>query len=111
MTDSEQNGPGPGSGRLDTMCIPIEKRDETAEHVDYVYKSALWISDADRKGRPRIAKHEEGMLRLQKSSGKVTVLIPIAGLNSVEVTTRAVFKLKSHWKRKEFPDKTGYYSG
>jgi hypothetical protein len=77
------------------VYISIQKSSETAADAIYI----LELVDGQR-----------GRVRIDKTSGEVSQIEALPGDELGQLYKRAVHKLRQHWEKGEFPDKTCWAS-
>jgi hypothetical protein len=77
------------------IYIAIRKIEETENTVSFSYSSV---------------ESQLGAVKLCKSSGEVSLAEPAPNDAQGRLFSRVAFKLKKHWEKGEFPDKTCWAS-
>ena len=96
---------------VDSQCIVIEKHNETDNDATYRFVADIWEPDPEIRGRSRIAGQTAGLLRIIKSSGDVLLDQPMPEDTNDRRFSRAARKIKQHWDRNEYPEKTMFACG
>ncbi len=77
------------------MYIPIRKVDDQEFHVDFSYG---------------IDDQQDGVLRVQKGTGDISIIRPASGDERLAIYMRAARKMKQHWLKGEYPESTCWAS-
>jgi hypothetical protein len=93
------------------MSILIVKAAETPESVDYTFESDVYDRDPRFRDRMRIIGQSNGILRLLKNTGEITLLKPMDLDIENKCFERAAEKVRRHWEANELPDRTQWASG
>ncbi len=101
----------PRGRSIDWQCIVIEKHTETDDDATYRFIADIWESNPEIRGRSQIAGQAQGLLRNIKSSGEVLLDQPMPGDTNDRRFNSAARKLKQHWSRGEYPEKTMFACG
>lgn len=96
---------------LDAQYIEIERISQSKQNVDYLVTSALWDIDPRFRSRNIKAGSASCILRINKSTGKITVVYPLAFDESGRILSRAKQALNKTYDNGEFPEKICWASG
>ncbi len=101
----------PRDRTMDWQCINIEKIAETVDHVTYRFLANIWEPNPEIQGCSRIAGQSEGMMRIIKASGEVLLDQAMPGDTNEIRFNSAARKVKQHWGKGEYPEKTMFACG
>jgi len=96
--------------RLDRQLIQITRLSQSTLHADYEVTSTLWDIDPRFRSRNIKVGSVTGILRIDKGTGEIYVVYPIAFDDDGGVLLKAKRVLSKAFEKGEFPVKTGWAS-
>ena len=91
----------PPDSSLDWLCIPIAKANESDQFCDYTFSAAWHADDPDNPGRCKVVGQEQGVLRVMKATGDVSVIEQMPGDDGERRAQRAARIVYQHWQQGE----------
>lgn len=93
------------------MCVGIEKIAEMDEVVQYVFVSDVREPNPKLRRRIMVIGQNQGVMQVTKATGEVTLIEVMPEDEGNVRFTRAAMKVRRHWEKGEFPNKTMFASG
>ena len=97
--------------RLDSQLIEITRISKNKKHADYEVTSAIWDIDPRFISRNIKVGTATGLVRIDKTTGEITVVYPMVLDYEDKVLSRAKHVLSKAYENGELPEKAGWASG